>query len=96
MIFNLTAKVLTNKTRQGSLVAEPEQSNSELTPENQVKGPLYFLISTLPGLHDQKRSGLFVGPAFSSQSELFEKLLNSSEWLEESRPSKKTTSLLDM
>jgi len=47
-------------------------------------------------LHDQNKSGFFGGPALSSQSELFEYFLNSSNWLDESQPSKKATFVLIM
>jgi len=38
-------------------------------------------------LHDQTKSGFFGGPVFSSQSGIFE---NFSDWLDKSRPLKKT------
>jgi len=40
-------------------------------------------------LHDQNKSGFLEGRVFSNQSELFQYFLNSSDWLDKSRPSKK-------
>jgi len=40
----------------------------------------------IAGLHDQSKSGFFRGPDFFSQSELFENLLDCSDWLDKSRP----------
>jgi len=39
----------------------------------------------------ENRNGFFGGPAFSSQSELFESFSNCHDWLNKSRPSKKAT-----
>jgi len=38
-----------------------------------------------------KQKGLFGGRLFSSQSELFEKFSNCSDWLDKGRPSRKAT-----
>jgi len=38
-----------------------------------------------------KQKWLFGGPAFFSQSELFENVSNCFDWLDKSRPSKKAT-----
>jgi len=40
-------------------------------------------------LHDQNISGFFGGPAFSSQSGLFENFSDCFDWLDKSQPSKK-------
>jgi len=45
-------------------------------------------MKILAGLHDQNKSGFSGGPAFLSQSELFEYFLNWSDWLDKSRPFK--------
>jgi len=54
------------------------------------------LTSLLASLLVQKQSSFFGGPAFSTQSELFENFLNCSACLDESRPSKKVTAFMDM
>jgi len=40
-------------------------------------------------LHDQNKSGFFGGPAFSSQSELFDNFSDCFDWPDKSRASKK-------
>jgi len=47
-------------------------------------------------LHDQNKSGFLKGQLLSSQSEQFEKLFKSSNWLDKSRPSKKVALVLVM
>jgi len=47
-------------------------------------------------LHDQSKSGFFGGMAFSSQSGFFENFSDFSDWLDQSRPSKKATFVLSM
>jgi len=48
-----------------------------------------FLLKTqLACLHDQSKDGFFEGPAFSSQSGLFENFSDCSDWLDKSRTSK--------
>jgi len=47
-----------------------------------------FTGSCIACLHDQNKSGFFGGPAFSSQSELFEYFLNCSDWLDKTGPPK--------
>jgi len=41
-------------------------------------------------LHDQNKNGFFGGPAFSSQSELFENFSDCSEWIDKSRALQKS------
>jgi len=54
----------------------------------------YFLqYRLLACLQNQSKSGFFGGPAFSNQSGHFE---NFSDWLDNSRPSKKDTFVLIM
>jgi len=47
-------------------------------------------------IHDQNKSGFFGGPAFPSQSELFDNLSDCSDWPDKSQPYKKATFVLIM
>jgi len=47
-------------------------------------------------LHDQNKMAFLEGRLFSSQSDVFENFTNHSDWLDKSRPSKKSTFVLIM
>jgi len=50
-----------------------------------------LLVAVLACSYDQNKTGFLEGRLFSSQPELFEYFLNCSDWLDKSRPSKKTS-----
>jgi len=54
------------------------------------------LCSFIACLHVQNNVAFLEGRPFPSQSELFQKLSKSSDWLEKGRPSKKANFVLDM